>query len=172
MEQAVLVFLQTTIKMAIEFQEMLHKINASSTRRKESTHLQRTLMLQQAERDKCMRAMADLYPDWKSGVISQEEYLIIKAKLNEKVAALDAMIANLRKTAEEYEAGVTDENEFITHFIKYKNIDRLTRPMLVELVKEILVYEGGRIEVTLNFQDAYQQVADYIEMNKEAIASA
>ncbi len=58
------------------------------------------------------------------------------------------------------------------YFIKYKNIDKLTRPMLVELVKEILVYEGGRIEVTLNFQDAYQQVVEYIEMNKEAIASA
>ena len=172
MEQAVLVYLQTTINMAIEFNEMLQKINTSSSRKKESSHLQRTLKLQQAERDKCMRAMVDLYPDWKTGVISQEEYLIIKANLNEKIAALDAMIANLQKTADEYEAGVTDENEFIAHFIKYKNIDKLTRPMLVELVKEILVYEGGRIEVTLNFQDAYQQVVEYIEMNKEAIASA
>ena len=82
------------------------------------------------------------------------------------------MIANLQKTADDYQAGVTEENEFIAHFIKYKNIDRLTRPMLVELVKEVLVYEGGRIEVTLKFQDAYQEVVDYIEMNKEVIASA
>lgn len=171
LEQAVRVFLQTTINMAIEYNDMLQRINASATRKKESTHLQKTLKLQQAERDKCMRAMVDLYPDWKSGVISQEEYLVIKANLNEKVAALDAMIANLQKTADEFQAGVTEENEFIAHFIKYRNIDRLTRPMLVELVKEILVYEGGRIEVTLNFQDAYQQVVDYIEMNKEAIAS-
>lgn len=172
MEQAVLVFLQTTINLAVEYNEMLQRINASSNRKKESTHLQRTLKLQQTEREKCMRAMVDLYPDWKSGVLSQEEYLIIKANLNEKVAALDAMIANLQKNADEYKAGVTEENEFIAHFIKYRNIDGLTRPMLVELVKEILVYEGGRIEVTLKFQDAYQQVVDYIEMNKEAIAPA
>ena len=122
MEQAVLVLLQTTINTAIEFDELLKKINANSGRKKECSHLQQTLKTQQAEREKCMRAMVDLYPDWKCGINSQEEYLSIKASLQEKVASLDAIISNLEKSIQEYAAGITSENEFISHFLKYRNL--------------------------------------------------
>ena len=172
MEQAVLVFLQTTVNTAIEFDELLKKINSNSGRRKECTHLQHTLKTQQNEREKCMRAMVDLYPDWKSGILSQEEYLSIKSSLQQKVSSLDAMIANLEKSVKEYAAGITSENEFISHFMKFKNFTQLTRPMLIELVENIYVYEGGKIEIELKYRDAYEQVIQYIEMNKEFTESA
>ena len=172
MEQAVLVLLQTTINTAIEFDELLKKINANSGRKKECSHLQQTLKTQQAEREKCMRAMVDLYPDWKCGIISQEEYLSIKASLQEKVASLDTMISNLEKSVQEYTAGITSENEFISHFLKYKNFTHLTRPMLIELIENIYVFEGGKIEIELKYRDAYEQVVQYIEMNKEFTESA
>ena len=117
-----------------------------------------------------MNAMTDLYPDWKNDIISKEEYLALKQTLTDRISALDAMIRNLEKTASEYEKGVTGENEFIAHFIKYKNIQALSRPMVVELIDEILVHEGGRIEITLKFQDAYKKLMEYIELNKDAIA--
>ncbi len=166
LEEAVLIYLQTMIKTAIEFSDVLQKINANSNRLRESDHLQRALRTQQKEREKCIRTMADLYPDWKSGVITQEEYLMIKANLTDKLKALDAMIDNLTAASQQFENGITDENAFIAHFIKYQNIDALTRPMLVELVDEILVHEGGRIEITLKFQDEYARVLEYIEMNQ------
>lgn len=172
MEQAVLVLLQTTVNTAIEFDELLKKINSSSGRKKESSHLQHTLKTQQSEREKCMRAMVDLYPDWKSGILSQEEYLSIKSSLQQKVASLDAMISNLEKSVKEYADGITSENEFISHFMKFKNITHLTRPMLIELVENIFVHEGGKIEIELKYQDAYEQVVQYIEMNKEFTESA
>ena len=114
-----------------------------------------------------MRSMVDLYPDWKNGIITQEEYMLIKANLNEKISALDAMIANLEKSAEQISQGVTEENEFIAHFKKYGSFDTLTRPMLIELVDEIRVHEGNIIEIDLKFQDAYKQVIEYIELNRD-----
>lgn len=168
-EKAVLTFLQTMVNTSIEYEQLLDQINHSTARKTESSHLQKTLKTQQAEREKCLRAMVDLYPDWKSGFLSQEEYLTIKADLNEKIKTLDAMIRNLQETAAQYCDGVDSENAFIAHFKKYRNFTELTRPMLVELVKEILIHEGGRIEITLNFQDAYEQVIEYIEMNQSII---
>lgn len=172
LEQAILVFLQTTIRTAVEFSELLEKINASPLRKQESSHLQKTLASQQNERTKCMQAMADLYPDWKNGLLEQDEYLLIKANLKEKIAALDAMILNLQESIDAYKDGVTTENDFISHFIKYQNIDHLSRAMLVELVEDILVYEGGKIEVTLKFRDAYEQVVEYIESNRDIIVES
>ena len=113
-----------------------------------------------------MRSMVDLYPDWKAGVITQEEYMLIKANMSERIKSLDAMIANLEKNAAEIEKGVSDENEFIAHFKKYGSFEKLTRSMLVELVQEIRVHEGGVIEIDLKFVDAYKQVIEYIELNE------
>lgn len=172
MEQAVLVFLQTTVRTAIEFDELLKKINQSSGRKKECSHLQQTLKTQQTEREKCMRAMVDLYPDWKNGILTQEEYLNIKSSMQQKISSLDAMISNLEKSVKEYADGITSENDFIAHFMKYKNITQLTRPMLIELVENIYVHEGGKIEIELKYRDAYEQVVQYIEMNKEFTESA
>lgn len=165
-EQAVLLLLQTTIKTAVEFDEILRKINSSSGRKRESSHLQNTLHAQRTEREKCMRAMTDLYPDWKNGILTQEEYLCLKASIQQKIAALDSKIANLEQSAKEYTQGITRDNDFIAHFIKYRNITQLTRPMLVELLENIFVYEDNRIEIQLKYQDAYEQVIQYIDMNR------
>lgn len=170
-EKAVLTLLQTTVATCIEYEKLLDQINHSEGRQTQSSHLHRMLKTQQAEREKCMRAMVDLYPDWKSGFLSQEEYLTIKANLNEKIASLDEMIQNLEQTADQYAKGVDQENGFIAHFRKYGTITELTRSMLVELVKEIKIHEGGRLEITLNFQDEYAQLIEYLEMNREIVQS-
>ena len=76
---------------------------------------------------------------------------------------------SLANTAKQYAQGVNQENAFLSSFRKYGNITELTRPMLVELVKEIRVYDQNRIEVELNFRDEYEQLAEYLEMNQETV---
>ena len=171
-EDAVLTLLQTTIATCVEYEKLLEQINHSSHRKTESENLQRLLRQQQAEREMCTRAMADLYPDWKSGILTQQEYMTIKANLNEKLERLEATIQNLENTAQQYATGVGCENAFLANFRKFGTITELTRPILLELVKEIRVYDENRIEVELNFRDEYAQLMEYLEMNQEAIESA
>ena len=44
--------------------------------------------------------------------------------------------------------------------------------MLVELIDEIRVHEGNKIEIDLKFKDAYKQVIEYIELNKDIAKTA
>ena len=44
--------------------------------------------------------------------------------------------------------------------------------MLLELVKEIRVYDENRIEIELNFRDEYAQLVEYLELNKDTVESA
>lgn len=172
MEKAVLTFIQTMITVAIDFEKMLDKINSSNNRKSESSYALKMLKLHQTEREKCMKMMLDLYPDWKNGLINQEEYLTLKANFSEKIETADKQIAHLEKSVKEYENGIDADNEFISHFKKFGNIDRLTRGIVVELIDEILVHEGERITVRVKFKDAYEQVSEYIEMNKEIVEEA
>ena len=172
LEQAVLSVIQNMIDVAIEMEDLLKKINSSSERKKESNHIIKALETQMAEKEKCRRMMLDLYPDWKNGIITQEEYLMLKESLSEKQANLDKTIENLTQTAKNYEDGVSEENEFISHFKKYGKIKNLTRSMVVELVDEILVHEDTSLTVKFKFENPYKEAMEYIEMNKDIIKTA
>ena len=171
LEKAVLRYIQTMIALATEYEDILESLR-NNTRKHESAHITKTLAAQLAERKKCVEMMADLYPDLKSGLITQEEYLTLKERLQSKVTSLDKTIANLEAAAEEQKNGLGGENDFIANFKKYGNTDRLTRPMVTELIEEILVHEGGSITIRIKFEDALAQLVEYVEMNRENIKSA
>lgn len=168
-EEAVLLLLQKTVEACVEYEKLLAQINRSTNRKTESDNLQRQLKQQKAERENCMRSMAELYPDWKRGILTQQEFVTIKANLNAKTEKLDETIRNLENTVKQYESGVDGENAFLANFRKYGTVTELTRPMLLELVKEIRVYDENRVEIELNFRDEYSQLLEYLEMNKNAI---
>ena len=172
LEEAVLTVIQNMVNVAVEMDDILKKINSSSERKKESEHLKKTIETQTAEREKCKRMLVDLYPDWKSGIISREEYMSLKASISEKIEKLDKMIENISKTAKNYEDGVNAENDFISNFKKHGQIKSLTRKLLLELIDEILVHEGGSITIKFKFDDAYKEALEYIEINKEIIKTA
>ena len=169
LEKAVLVYLQTMVAVSVEYDQLLDKIRLSSQHRTQSCHLQQTLDSQLAEREKILRMQMELYPDWKNGILTQEEYLGLKQDLQSKLQTLDSGIEKLRRTVAQYAEGTVRENPFLAVFQKYRSITELTRAMLVELVKEVRVYEGGRVEIILNFRDELQELISYLELNQDAL---
>ena len=169
LEQVVLLTIQKMIDTAVDMSKLLQQINNNVRRKNESGYLEKTLKTHIAEREKLITMIADLYPDWKSGVITGDEYQVLKERLNGKLSVLDKKITALNKSAQQFKNGITEENDFIVHFKKQGNIEALTRPLITELVEEILVHEGGDIEIVFKFRDAYAEVLEYIELNKELI---
>lgn len=170
LEEIVLLTIQKMIDSAINMSDILERINNSSRRKNSLNTLENSIKSYIKKRENLHKTIADLYLDWKSGIISKNEYLILKERLYEKLDILEKNIENSNKLADQFNKGVYKENDFITHFKKYGNIKALTRPLLTELVEEILVYEGGNIEVVFRFKDAYLQALEYIEVNKELLS--
>ena len=169
LEKAVLVYLQTMVDISVEYEALLDKIRRSSSRKNSSAALEKTLAQQQSQRESYQKAMLELYPDWKSGILSQSEYLSLKADLLSKIQALDTSISQLQQTLDQYAGGMVQENAFLSSFQRYHNFTELNRAMLVELVKEIRIFEGGRLEIVLNFQDELKALTDYLDMNRDAL---
>ncbi len=166
LEEAVLTYLQTMVNIALEYDEVIAKAK-QNRRQQETDYLRRTLEAQKKEKEKCLKTAADLYPDWKNGEITQEEYKLIRANLNEKMEKLEGMIKNLEQTYEQLNGEDFKANGFAEHYIKYQNIDTLTRPMLIELIDKILIHEGGKITIKVKFADAFEAMIDQIEAQNE-----
>ena len=172
MELAVLASIQGMIDSAVEMDKLIKQINSSPVKKKESSHICSAIDTHTAELEKLKGMIIDLYPDWKSGIISKEEYFTLKEQLTEKITSLEKALENLKRTNEEFKNGITEDNDFISHFKKFGKIDTLTRAMVVELIDKIYVHEGGRITISFKFTDAYEKALEYIELNKEAILTA
>lgn len=166
LEKAVLGAIQTMVDTAIELDDVLDKINEKADNRGESL-AKRSMEKLIAEREQIKAMMLDLYPDWKSGAITKEEYLTLKENMSEKVIKLDERISEFEKMLDSDNKNQIAENDFINSLKKYGKIDKLTRPILTELVDSILVHTKEKITINFKFQDAYEQLVDYIEETKQ-----
>lgn len=161
--QAVLATIKMQISLAVSMNQVLSDLQKRHFKARKSNRLEAMLEAQLKEHDKISRYKIDLYPDWKGGLISKEEYLALKEKFDRELSQLEVSIAHIKEEIEQYKDSSSTENQFIAHFLKYQNIDSLTREMIVELIEMIYVHEGGTITIEFKYQDEYQRLLDLIQ---------
>lgn len=170
-EETVLAFLQKMIEIAVEYDEIIEKINEEKKQKIKSDLLHSAIEKHCSERDFYDGMILELYPDWKRGDITREEYLRQKEIYLGEVEKLNKIIENLKEKAEKSQNGIED-NPFVSGFVKLGNIEKLTRSVVTEFIDEILVHEGGKITIRLRCKDAFEQASEYIKMNKNTNKTA
>lgn len=162
LEQAVLEALRHQIALAVEMDELVAEINRSSTRGHNAKRLLDERAQLEAEREHVEQMKLSLYPDWKAGDISREEYHQLKAQFEQRQAGLDGRIAAVQARIDEVQNGVDETNSFLTQFVQYRSLQKLTREAVIELIDMIYVHEGGGITIQFKFSDAYAAAKEYI----------
>lgn len=166
LEQAVLVFLNKYIAVAVDFERLIEKINKARRTGGKSKRLNSELVSKKREKERAQKILTDLYPDYKNGLLSRESYLALKQKYEEETVRTGEAIERLKAEIYSFENGFEAENEFVAAFKKFKGIKKLNRTIITELVDNIFVREGGDIEIHLKCKDAFLSVEEFIEQNK------
>ena len=167
---AVLATIQSQIDLAVSMDQLVNDLKSQNVRAAKSSRLEKMLQLKEDEYEKVSRCRIDLYPDWKAGVLSKDEYLSLKAKIGEQLEQIEIAIANIKEEISKYQSAPVSENKFISSFLRYRNIQVLTREVIVELIEMIYVHEGGTITIQFKYQDEYQRLLDLID--EQGLASA
>lgn len=166
--QAVLTTIQAQIQLAVSMDEVLRALKKDGLEARSSSRLDAMLELKERERARISQLKLDLYPDWKSGMLSKSEYLALKEQLDRQLEQAQQAIANVREEIRRYRETAEAENQFVGRFVKYRNITQLTREVIVELVEMIYVHEGGSITIEFKFQDEYRRLLDLLEEHDAA----
>lgn len=161
--QAVLTTIQAQIQLAVSMDDVLQELKAKDIRARRSSRLEAMLEGKKQEHAKISQFKIDLYPDWKSGIISKSEYLSLKEKFDKQLEQIEEAAANIKEEIKQYRETASVENQFIKHFLKYRNITELSREVIVELIEMIYVHEGGTITIDFKYQDEYQRLLDLLE---------
>lgn len=162
LEQAVLETLRCQIALAVEMDELIAAINRNGVQQRPVKRLldERERLSQEHVRLEQMKLA--LYPDWKSGDISREEYHQLKDRFVRQQEQLNSRLTALQTQIDETQSQTDGANSFVAQFLRHRNLQKLTREVVTELIDEILVHEGGGITIQFKFADAYAAAKDYI----------
>ena len=165
LEKTVLSSIQNMIDTAVELEKILDKINKQAVKNGD-TLTKKALDKLKSDRESIKKMSLDLYPDYKANIITLDEYTTLKENMAKKIADLDIKIAEYEKTIESEKSAQVNQSDFIKKFTQFGKIDKLTRPILCELVDSILVHKNGDITINFKFMDVYEQLVDYLNETK------
>ena len=168
LEEAVLASLQMQISLVDQLAKTLTQVNMQPIVHTQSARIESLLKARRQELAKIRTAADSLYIDWKSQEISTEDYRHMKDRFDGQMKQISEVIANLKDEQQAASNGVTSENPLFTEFLKYRNIRKLERGILIALVDTVFVHEERQITIRFKYTDQYQRVLEYIETNKEA----
>ena len=166
LENTVLAAVQKQIELVDSLSEMIEEINSAPIVPTDSIRLSALLEQRTQELEKVAGALDGLYMDWKSGDITREQYRRMKVRFEEQSQQLREAIAHIQSECEAFAQDNDAENPYVTAFLKHRNIESLSRGLLVELVNAIYVHQDKSIEIEFHFADQYRRIAKYIENNE------
>ena len=167
LEVGVLFAIQQQVHLAVTYSELVSRINAAPLKKSKSCRLEDMIAIKEKELSKIMRYKQALYQDWKDGEITHTDYRHMSEDYEQQAESINAVLRTLRAERDQLENGMDAESPFLTAFLKYQNIEKLTRDILIELVDHIKVYEGGNISVKFKYADEFRRMAEYIELNSQ-----
>lgn len=165
LEAAVLYSIQQQVYLAVNYTEIIERINRAPLVKSRSKKRVDAIEQKERELSKISRYKQWIYQDWKDGEISHSDYRHMKEDYEQQAQALEEVLQTLRAEQAELENGVDAENPFLTAFRQHRNIDKLTRDILIELVDHIKVYEGGNISIVFRFADELRRIKELIALN-------
>lgn len=169
-EQAILDALNEYIRMAVDFDRLLKKINKAPKNGGVSQRLAADLAQAEQERKRATRLLLDLYPDYKSGILSREQYFALKDKYEQIAERADRAAERTRAEMAKFKNGIDAGNVFVSTFKQYRGFKELTREIMSELVENVYIHEGGEIEIRLKCRSAFLSAQEYLQQQTDETA--
>lgn len=121
--------------------------------------------------DSCSRHKKNLYEDFKDGILTKEEYSLMKEQYDGELRELQLAVLTVEEERQKLVSGGSVRKEWISSIKKYGNINRLDRSMLVLLIDRIEVVDAHTIQVKYRFEQEIRDMRCFLEQasGKEAV---
>lgn len=152
LERAVSETIARQIELCLSAKELIDSLKRSAdiTRR---APMEKRLAALEDEKRRISQMKLALYPDYRSGLLSKEDYMALRGQFEERLDGIEKSAALLREALSGDDGVPPRAREGLEHFIKHHRFQALGREMAAELIERIEVMEGGRIEILFRYRD-------------------
>lgn len=147
----------TLIRTYAQYAVSLERLVALQSERRQADikKAHRELAVLQSRRNQLDKGLQDLYEKLIDGSISKDTYLAQKQVINTQIQELAGQVATLEEAAQSPNAG---GNIFIEKYKEYTELETLTGDAAKELVKNVVLYPDGRMEINLLCRDELKAI--------------
>lgn len=160
LEKIILSDINKMLKKIDDLKELVQQMD--DERQKKSVYYQKEISRLKADIQKCQTLKKDSYLDYKEELITRSEYLSYKAEWEEKENALSTCLNDIINKQESFFKNDILDNPRIKRLIELKEIDTLTRPIVLEIIDRIDMYDDKRIKITYVFSKDIDLVDEII----------
>ena len=161
LENSVLEAIKLHIELLIDTDNILELLNKSKKKILADENVLDIKHSKEIEIEKIINLKRCLYEDWKNEDITREEYLEYKQRYEQDIEKIKVIIDNLDKQKDKQDEINEGNNKWIENFKKYKNISKLDRDIITELIEYIEVYEDKRIRIHFKFINQLDRITEY-----------
>lgn len=158
--------LQLHLKYLADLQESIRCVREASGHSDKMEMLVLQLGKRKEEIEKHKRLKLECYEDYKNGLISQDEYLLFKQELEDRIEGTQGAITELVKKKALLLEGRYERESWLEEFLTNRDFE-LKRSILVRFINRIFVYEDHRIEIVFRYQDEIRQLVELLEEIKQ-----
>ena len=155
LEGAVLAALKEHIAAVLNIEDTLKRIAELPYTSREVKKADKKIQARRQEIEKYQHYKMKLHEDYTDGLLSREDYIAFGKRYDARMKEAEEAVQHLEAEIENLVNGNTGEQQWISHFKEYRNIDGLTRKLTIALIERIEVYEKKRIHICFKFQMEY-----------------
>lgn len=164
--EAALAVIQAQVALALDLEAALSQLNGISWERREMERINAKIVRQEEIIEHNKQMKAHLYEDFKSEMITREEYDIFKAEFDKGIQEAKDAIARLVGNKNQISSGLTEQQSWLAQFREYENIQELNRRVVVHFIDRIEITDDKQVHVFLNNADQFQAIIEFLEEEK------
>ena len=163
LENGVLELLRQHIYNVLDLTKVMDFIGKVPFQKLDIKRLEERLHKKEAEIVRCKDLKVMLYEDMKEGIVSKKDYSELYAAYETKCRDAEENVRKIRLEIEKIVNSEDDKHKWIEYFTQYKDIQELSRIVVVELISEIRVFDKHNIEIVFDFDDCYRELLNQFE---------
>ena len=163
---AALAVIQAQVALALDLDVALSQLNGVSWERREMERIAAKIVRQEEIIEHNKQMKAHVYEDFKTEMISHEEYIIFKAEFDKNIQEAKDAIARLVGNKNQISSGLTEQQSWLAQFREYENIQELNRRVVVNFIDRIEITADKQVHVVLNNADQFQAIIEFLEEEK------
>lgn len=164
LEAAVLNTLKIQISAILDLDRALSEIDALTLEKKELQKLDAGILEQEEQERRFNDLKLSAYEDFRAGLLDRGELAQIKEDLSHRIEKTHSCLESLRNRRAEIAEGSGARQGWLTQFRDYRNLNMLTRAVVVTLIDRVLLFPDKQIQIELRHRDQIGHAAEFLNL--------
>jgi hypothetical protein len=162
LKAAVFAYISREIALAVDMHGMVAELQRRTDHPRRNDSMDKRIGALQSKLTQNRRFRGSLREDYRDGLLSEQDYMTMKADYDEERDSLSRELDALKSEKARQEKTLSPDNKWIAALRSFETEQELSAEMVSALVERIEVYDGARLEITLKHRDELQALLEYV----------